>query len=142
MEGGAEAKIVVIQADVTIPHHREQIIQATLRSFGRIDGLVNNAGFGQRGPVELVPIEGIRSNFETNLFSLDCLDPRSDPDHAESTERKNCQCGLRSRQNCKAPVFYLRCYEARAGSRHGRVCAVSCQYSGSKWPSLNRIHPH
>ena len=44
-----------------------------MRAFGRIDGLVNNAGFGQRGPIELVPVESIRQNFETNLFSLIAL---------------------------------------------------------------------
>jgi len=69
----AAGQIVVIQADITLRHHRERIIQATLQAFGRIDGLVNNAGFGQRGPVELVPLEAIRSNFETNLFSLIAL---------------------------------------------------------------------
>ncbi len=44
-----------------------------MRAFGRIDGLVNNAGYGQRGPIELVSVEAIRQNFETNLFSLIAL---------------------------------------------------------------------
>lgn len=70
---GVAAQIVVIQADVTVAQHREHIIRDTLQTFGRIDGLVNNAGFGHRGPVELVPVEAIRSNFETNLFSLIAL---------------------------------------------------------------------
>ena len=35
--------------------------------------LVNNAGYGQRGPIEIVPVEKIRQNFETNLFSLIAL---------------------------------------------------------------------
>lgn len=72
-ERGATAQIVVIQADVTVAHHRDLIIHETLQTFGRIDGLINNAGFGHRGPVELVPVEQIRSNFETNLFSLIAL---------------------------------------------------------------------
>jgi short-subunit dehydrogenase len=38
--------------------------------FGRIDGLVNNAGWGQRGPIEIVPLDAIRRNFETNFFAL------------------------------------------------------------------------
>ncbi|HLF85082.1 MAG TPA: SDR family NAD(P)-dependent oxidoreductase, partial [Blastocatellia bacterium] len=50
-----------------------RLVQATMRAFGRIDGLVNNAGYGQRGPIELVPVEAIRQNFETNLFSLIAL---------------------------------------------------------------------
>jgi NAD(P)-dependent dehydrogenase (short-subunit alcohol dehydrogenase family) len=34
---------------------------------------VNNAGYGTRGPVEIVPVDAIRKNFETNLFSLIAL---------------------------------------------------------------------
>ena len=60
-------------ADVTSESDRQQLIQQTMRAFGRIDGLVNNAGYGQRGPIELVPVEAIRENFETNLFSLIAL---------------------------------------------------------------------
>jgi NAD(P)-dependent dehydrogenase (short-subunit alcohol dehydrogenase family) len=48
-------------------------VRGTTDEFGRIDALVNNAGYGQRGPIELVPIEAIRQNFETNLFSLIAL---------------------------------------------------------------------
>jgi len=32
--------------------------------------LVNNAGYGQRGPIEQVPLDAIRRNFETNVFAL------------------------------------------------------------------------
>lgn len=70
---GTKGKIVVIQADVTVAQCREHIVHDTLQFFGRIDGLVNNAGFGQQGPVELVPVEAVRNNFETNLFSLIAL---------------------------------------------------------------------
>ena len=34
---------------------------------------MNNAGYGTRGPVELVPVALIRRNFETNLFALIAL---------------------------------------------------------------------
>src|SRR5262249_35255791 len=59
-----------IAGDVTSPGDRERLVRETMKAFGRIDGLVNNAGFGQRGPIEIVPVEKIRENFETNLFSL------------------------------------------------------------------------
>lgn len=61
---------LAIAADVTSPEDRQRIVQSTMSRFGRIDALVNNAGYGQRGPIEIVPIEAIRQNFETNLFSL------------------------------------------------------------------------
>ena len=59
-----------IAGDVTSSADRERLVLETMKAFGRIDGLVNNAGFGQRGPIEIVPVEKIRENFETNLFSL------------------------------------------------------------------------
>ena len=66
-------RALTIAADVTSAEDRERIVQETLSQFGRIDALVNNAGYGQRGPIELVPIDAIRQNFETNLFSLIAL---------------------------------------------------------------------
>jgi len=62
-----------VEADITSAEDRQRIVQETMNAFGRIDALVNNAGYGQRGPIEIVPVEAIRRNFETNLFSLIAL---------------------------------------------------------------------
>lgn len=35
---------------------------------GRIDVLINNAGVGITGPIEEIPIDEIKNNFETNFF--------------------------------------------------------------------------
>lgn len=69
----AGGRALTIVGDVTSTSDRQRLVQETMRECGRIDGLVNNAGFGQRGPIELVPVEAIRQNFETNLFSLIAL---------------------------------------------------------------------
>ena len=69
----AGGRALAIAADVTDAIDRERIVNETLAAFGRIDALVNNAGYGQRGPIELVPMDAIRQNFETNLFSLIAL---------------------------------------------------------------------
>jgi short-subunit dehydrogenase len=69
----AGGRALAIAADVTNAIDRERMVSETLAAFGRIDALVNNAGYGQRGPIELVPIDAIRQNFETNLFSLIAL---------------------------------------------------------------------
>src|SRR5262245_23354851 len=66
-------RALAIAGDITSSEDRERLVLETMREFGRIDGLVNNAGYGQRGPIELVPWEAIRQNFETNLFSLIAL---------------------------------------------------------------------
>lgn len=69
----ASARALVVATDVNVKDDREHLISETIRTFGRIDALVNNAGFGQRGPLELISVESIRQNFETNLFSLIAL---------------------------------------------------------------------
>ena len=69
----AGGRAMAIAADVTSPDDRERIVQETMLEFGSIAALVNNAGYGQRGPIEIVPIAAIRQNFETNLFSLIAL---------------------------------------------------------------------
>ena len=68
-----EGRALAIAADITSAEDRHRIVRETMSAFGRIDALVNNAGYGQRGPIELVPVEAIRQNFETNLFSLIAL---------------------------------------------------------------------
>ncbi|HEX8072561.1 MAG TPA: SDR family NAD(P)-dependent oxidoreductase [Pyrinomonadaceae bacterium] len=66
-------RATVCAADITAEADRERIVQTALGISGRLDALVNNAGYGQRGPIELVPIAAIRRNFELNLFSTIAL---------------------------------------------------------------------
>ncbi|MBE2215031.1 MAG: SDR family NAD(P)-dependent oxidoreductase [Opitutaceae bacterium] len=66
-------RTLTLVGDVTSAADRQRWVQRTYERWGRIDALVNNAGYGQRGPIELVPVEAIRANFETNLFSLVAL---------------------------------------------------------------------
>ena len=37
---------------------------------GRLDVVINNAGVGITGPLEEIPMEEIKNNFETNFFLL------------------------------------------------------------------------
>jgi NAD(P)-dependent dehydrogenase (short-subunit alcohol dehydrogenase family) len=66
-------KVIAVAGDITSDADRRKLVDATVGKFGRIDGLVNNAGYGTRGPVEMVPVELIRKNYETNIFSLVAL---------------------------------------------------------------------
>ena len=67
------ASVLPVAGDITSATDRQKLVDIALAKFGRIDGLVNNAGYGTRGPVEIVPVDAIRKNFETNVFSLIAL---------------------------------------------------------------------
>jgi NAD(P)-dependent dehydrogenase (short-subunit alcohol dehydrogenase family) len=54
--------------DVTDPASVQAAAQATLAVFGRIDVLVNNAGFTMIGAVEETSMEQLRSLMEVNFF--------------------------------------------------------------------------
>ncbi|MDV6271840.1 SDR family NAD(P)-dependent oxidoreductase [Rhodococcus globerulus] len=59
---------LALELDVT---DREGVFEAVRQAhnhFGRLDVIVNNAGFGQMGAIEEVGIDSIRANFETNVF--------------------------------------------------------------------------
>ena len=66
-------RVGALATDITNDADRRRLVEETLRRFGRIDALVNNAGYGTRGPLEQVPVELIRRNYETNVFSLIAL---------------------------------------------------------------------
>lgn len=66
-------QVLAIPADVTEEHDRHRLVGDAVVRFGRIDALVNNAGFAVRGPLERVPMDLLRENFETNLFSVVAL---------------------------------------------------------------------
>lgn len=59
---------LAIPTDVTRLEDCQWLVQKTMMAYGRIDVLVNNAGFGYRSPLEYISLEAIRHNFETNLF--------------------------------------------------------------------------
>ena len=69
----AGTAVLAVAGDVTSDADRRRLVATTLGKFGRIDGLVNNAGYGTRGPVEIVPVDAIRKNYETNVFALIAL---------------------------------------------------------------------
>lgn len=54
--------------DVTVEAQRRAAIAAIEARHGALGVLVNNAGYGQYGPLEEVSLEAVRRQFETNVF--------------------------------------------------------------------------
>ncbi|MCS0495581.1 SDR family NAD(P)-dependent oxidoreductase [Ancylobacter sp. MQZ15Z-1] len=60
--------ILPIALDVTDPAAAQMAVDAALSDFGRIDVVVNNAGYGNIGSVEDTTLADFRQQIETNLF--------------------------------------------------------------------------
>ena len=58
-----------VQLDVTSLEQINAAVESTIQHFGRIDVLVNNAGFGITGAAEAFTDEQVRSQLETNLYA-------------------------------------------------------------------------
>jgi len=65
---GASDHLLAVKLDVTNIDQVAAAVAAAKERFGRIDVLVNNAGYGQLGWFENTSDEQIRQQFETNVF--------------------------------------------------------------------------
>jgi NAD(P)-dependent dehydrogenase (short-subunit alcohol dehydrogenase family) len=62
-------RALAIALDITDPGQREAAFQATLKRFGQLDVLVNNAGYGYVAAIEEGDESDFRAMFETNFFA-------------------------------------------------------------------------
>jgi len=63
-------RLLVLKLDVTKQADIDQAVKDAVKRFGRIDVLVNNAGYGLIGALEECPMDEIRHLFDTNVFGL------------------------------------------------------------------------
>jgi NADP-dependent 3-hydroxy acid dehydrogenase YdfG len=63
-------RILTLKLDVTKPEEVRESVNKAIATFGRIDVLVNNAGYGTMGAIEEVSDAIVRQQYETNVFGL------------------------------------------------------------------------
>jgi NAD(P)-dependent dehydrogenase (short-subunit alcohol dehydrogenase family) len=72
--GGTAENTLSVACDVSKRAQVDALVQAALKKFGRIDVLVNNAGFGLNDSVEKMDMAEFRRMFDTNLFgTIECI---------------------------------------------------------------------
>ncbi|MFE4678978.1 SDR family NAD(P)-dependent oxidoreductase, partial [Streptomyces sp. NPDC056723] len=63
-------RALALPLDVTSPDAARAAVDAALARFGRIDVLVNNAGYANVSPVETSDDDDFRAQFETNFWGV------------------------------------------------------------------------
>lgn len=58
----------LVALDVRNADSIKTAVNKVIETSGRLDIVINNAGVGITGPLEEIPIEEIKNNFETNFF--------------------------------------------------------------------------
>jgi NAD(P)-dependent dehydrogenase (short-subunit alcohol dehydrogenase family) len=65
----AEGRALAVAGDVSLAGDCRRVVAETVEHFGRLDGLVNNAGIlGPIGPLAEADVEGYRENWAVNVL--------------------------------------------------------------------------
>ena len=67
---GNDAEVLVLETDITDEASAQVMVESTVREFGRLDTLVNNAGVMLLGPIVDAPVEEWRRMIELDVLGL------------------------------------------------------------------------
>ncbi|MBW4665654.1 MAG: SDR family oxidoreductase [Chroococcus sp. CMT-3BRIN-NPC107] len=65
----AGAEVLVVPTDLEKSEEIEKLVTNAIAHFGKVDVLVNNAGYGQMGPIELIPDQAVKRQFQINVLA-------------------------------------------------------------------------
>jgi NADP-dependent 3-hydroxy acid dehydrogenase YdfG len=67
---GNDTQVLVVETDITDEAAARGMVESTVREFGRLDIVINNAGVMLLGPIVDAPVEEWRQMVEINLLGL------------------------------------------------------------------------
>lgn len=67
--GDSNERLLALEVDLVNEASVQAAIDKTIAAFGRIDCVVNNAGYGQQGTIEALSDTELRRNFDVNVFA-------------------------------------------------------------------------
>lgn len=63
-------RLAVVELDVTNDEHVNAAVATAISRFGRLDVLINNAGYANMGAIEDIDFEDFRAQVDTNFFGV------------------------------------------------------------------------
>ncbi len=63
------AEVLIIPTDLSQVEQVQALANQAIAHYGQVDVLVNNAGYGQMGPIELIPPAAAREQFAVNFHA-------------------------------------------------------------------------
>ena len=63
------AEVLVVPTDLSQVEQVQVLAEKAIKYYGRVDILINNAGYGQMGPVELIPPAAAQEQFAVNFHA-------------------------------------------------------------------------
>ena len=63
------AKVLVVTVDLSQTEQVQSLGEQAIAHFKRVDVLINNAGYGQMGPVELIPVDAAKNQMAVNFHA-------------------------------------------------------------------------
>ena len=107
--------LLIVKLDITDDEQVQSAVRAALGRFGRIDVLVNNAGYALLGFFEETSEKLIRQEIETNVFGTMKSDSRRAAVHAQAGFRSSNRYQFRVRNQGCWRLIHVQRLQIRTG---------------------------